>query len=186
MLPRRKIQASFPRPQKGAVSPGTSAHRVFLFHSSDSALLISRPPIERIQASSSLAVRRGRAGCSRTLSVPEKLLSYARVLIAEGFYSEFEYLVGFKVTIPYFVQKALFFAKNIPVRLTVGSVEAGNIHPNLAIQGHEHDGEGKNITTIVQSPRTNKSEAIDPDLKLLERHSENERGSDLSVCVYGS
>jgi hypothetical protein len=71
------------QPQKGAASPGTSVQRVFLFHSSASARVTSRPPRARIQASSSCAVRRERTGCSWTLSVPEELFSYACVFIAE-------------------------------------------------------------------------------------------------------
>jgi hypothetical protein len=116
-------------------------------------------------------VRRGLTGCSRTLSAPEELLSYASVLIAKGFYSELKYNVWFEVTIPYFAQKALFFAENIPVRLTVGGIKAGNIHPNITIQGHQHDCERKNIASFVQAPRTNESEAIDPNLKFFERHN---------------
>ena len=98
--------------------------------------------MDKIHSSSSCAVRRGGENCSWTRSVPEELLSYACVLIAERFYSQRKYLVWLETTIPYFVQKTLFFAKDVPMGLSVRRIEAGDIHPYLTIQGHQYHGEG--------------------------------------------
>jgi hypothetical protein len=95
------------------------------------------------------------------------------MFIGEELYSEFEYFVGFQVTLPYLAKKALFFTKNISMSPSMRSVKTGNVYPDVPIKRHEHHGKRKNIAAFVEPPRTNGSKAIDPYLKLFERQYGN-------------